>query len=164
MSPKRSKPSAAPRGPVATADAASGGVFDRWWVPWAGLAWLVGFSFYFYSFELPNNRQDWSRPAIWVLLPELLPVRAFFSAPWGNLAQRADIFGVAAIILVGAWGLGALALRVVRPPLERPSVERAVFSIALGLSAASLLTLFLGLAGCLNRWLLIGIFALCAGG
>jgi hypothetical protein len=123
-----------------------------------GLAWLVGFCLYFYSFELPNNREEWSRPLIWIRLPELLSISALFSAPWGNLAQRADLFGIAAVILAGAWGLGHLSLRLVSPSIEGPSAERTFFAFGLGLTAISLLTLLLGLAGLLYRGIFVGLF------
>jgi len=129
-------------------------------VLWLSLAWFFGFSLFYYSFTLPNNH--YGRFLILFSLPSLLPLTEFGS--WGNLGQRADLFGIAALILAGAWGLGQLAMRVVRPPLERSSagrdsVEHTFFAMALGMSAEGLLTLFCGLAGLLNRWIFIGIFA-----
>ena len=124
---------------------------------WLGLAWLVGFSLFYYSFTLPNNHLG--RLEILFMLPNLLPVSALGSAQWGNLLQRADLIGVALLIWVGAWGLGELVLRAVRLEIERVSLERTYFAMALGLCAVSLLTLGLGLAGLLNRWIFIGVFA-----
>ena len=87
-----------------------------------------------------------------------------------NLGQRAGLIGVAFVIWAGAWGLGQLALRLISPPLEFVgedkgglathglTLERTFFAMALGLSAVPLLTLGLGLAGLLNRWIFIAIF------
>jgi Dolichyl-phosphate-mannose-protein mannosyltransferase len=141
-------------------------------VLWLSLAWLVGFCLFFYSFTLPNNHV--SRFLILFSLPDLLPVSDVFRASWGNLFQRADIFGVAIIVWAGAWGIGHLLLRAINPPLavgrgqrgsaadenvSHPALERTFFAMALGLSAVPLLTLGLGLAGLLNRWLFISFFA-----
>ncbi|HUE16863.1 MAG TPA: glycosyltransferase family 39 protein [Planctomycetaceae bacterium] len=123
-----------------------------------GLLWLVGFCIFFYSFGLPNN-EPLSRAAIWIELPDLLPLSEMFSAPWRNLAQRADIAGVAALMLAGSWALGQGALRLLRPPIDRHTAEHAFFGMALGLSATSLLTLACGVAGLLNRWLFVTLFA-----
>jgi 4-amino-4-deoxy-L-arabinose transferase-like glycosyltransferase len=123
-----------------------------------GLLWLVGFCIFFYSFALPNN-EPLTRVAIWIELPDLLPLSEMFSAPWRNLAQRADIAGVAAFMLAGSWALGQGALRLLRAPIERHTAEHAFFGMALGLSATSLLTLACGVAGLLNRWLFVTLFA-----
>ena len=124
---------------------------------WLGLAWLVGFSLFYYSFTLPNNHLG--RLEILFSLPDLLPLSALRSVQWGNLLQRADLIGVALLIWVGAWGLGELVLRAVRLEIERVSLERTFFAMALGLCAVGLLTLGLGLAGLLNRWIFVGVFA-----
>ncbi len=121
---------------------------------WLSLAWLVGFFLFFYSFTLPNNHVG--RFDILFNLPALLPVSELWSPKWSNLGQRADIVGIAALILSGAWGLGQLAMRMVRPPVERPSIEHTFFAMALGSSAIGTLTLVCGLVGFLNRWLFVG--------
>ena len=126
---------------------------------WLGLAWLVGFSLFYYSFTLPNDPNHIGRFEILYSLPQLLPFSAIGSARWSNLLQRADLIGVALLIWVGAWGLGELVLRAMRLEIERVSLERTYFAMALGLCAVGLLTLGLGLAGLLNRWIFIGVFA-----
>ncbi|HXY34696.1 MAG TPA: hypothetical protein VEI07_10745, partial [Planctomycetaceae bacterium] len=86
MTSKRAKSSSPRRAPVAPPESPSLGEADlepRWVVP-LGLAWLVVFCLFFYSFELPNNREDWSRIEIWMRLPQLLPLRQVFEAPWRN--------------------------------------------------------------------------------
>jgi hypothetical protein len=155
---KRAKSSSPRRAPLAAQPASvdSDVDFEPWWIVGLGWAWLVVFCLFFYSFDLPNNAQ-WSRIAIWLRLPELLSLSQMFRSPWVNLAQRADLFGIAALIWVGAWGLGQLAMRLLRPPVERGSAEHTVFAMGLGLSAASLTTLGFGLIGLLNRWLFIAL-------
>jgi hypothetical protein len=142
---------------------------------WLSLAWLVGFSLFYYSFTLPNNH--YGRFEILFLLPQVFPAEDFGSL--ANLGQRASLIGVAIVIWAGTWGLGHLAMRAISPPLvavglthnrkERggPSaevasshraLEHAFFAMALGMSAVGLLTLLLGLAGLLNRGVFIGLF------
>ena len=154
MTSKRVKSSSPRRAPPESPSLGEADLEPRWVVP-LGLAWLVVFCLFFYSFELPNNRDDWSRIEIWMRLPQLLPLRQVFEAPWRNLGQRADLFGIALFVWAGAWGLGNLALRILRAPIARRSAESIVFAMGLGLSAASLLTLGLGLAGLLERWIFV---------
>jgi Dolichyl-phosphate-mannose-protein mannosyltransferase len=184
---KRAKTAAPPRAPEraiqheATANEDRGSRI----VLWLSLAWAFGFCLFFYSFTLPNNHI--SRFVILFILPDLLPISEVVRAPWGNLFQRADIFGVAIIIWAGAWAFGHLLLRAINPPLSpglpaltrdrtergsgfsatafsevgtlsHPTLERTFFAMALGLSAVPLLTLGLGVAGLLNRWLFVSIF------
>jgi hypothetical protein len=117
---------------------------------------MVVFCLFFYSFDLPNNA-DKNRILMWLGLPDSLPVAQFLRAPWQNLTQRADLFGIALFVWAGALGLGNLALRAVRPPLALGSTEWFVFAMGLGLSATSLVTLGFGLAGLLNPWLLAAV-------
>jgi len=168
VSAKRSKPlSRAPQpAAVIEANASSAGSdapHEPIWLTGIGLAWLVGFCLFFYSFPLPNNR-PLTRLDLWIALPDLFPVSQLFSINWSNLAQRADLFGVAALILTGAWGLGHLVLRLIRSPIdfvsgERAAPERTVFAMALGLSGLSLTTLLCGLAGLLYRGLFVTLLA-----
>jgi hypothetical protein len=153
---KRVKSSSPRRAPVSSLNPPTENEtqFEPRWVVPLGLAWLVVFCLFFYSFDLPNN-SDWSRIAIWMKLPSLLSSLELFSAPWQNLSQRAGLCGIAVFVWAGAWGLGSLILRVVRPPVVRGSAESLVFAFGLGLSAASLATLGLGLAGLLNRWIFV---------
>jgi hypothetical protein len=155
---KRAKSSSPRRAPVAARSASIDldADFEPWWVVALGLAWLVVFCLFFYSFDLPNNA-EWSRIAIWLSLPKSLPSSQIFSGPWQNLAQRADLFGIAALIWAGAWGLGQLAMRLLRAPVQRGSAEHTVFAMGLGLSATSLMTLGFGSIGLLNRWLFVAL-------
>jgi hypothetical protein len=156
---KRVKSSAPRRSSAPLVDPASSdedSAFEPRWVVALGLAWMVVFCLFFYSFDLPNNA-PWSRIDIWLKLPELLPLSNLFTAPWQNLGQRAPLICAAGFVWTCAWGLGRLALRIVRPPLARDSAESIVFAMGLGLSGISLLTLGLGLAGLLNRWLFLFI-------
>lgn len=73
-----------------------------------------------------------------------------------SLLDRAPIFLSSAVILIGAWLAGSLALDLLKvaPLLDR--LERAVFAIAVGLNLLSLYALAVGLAGGLRqRWLFI---------
>ncbi len=130
--------------------------------------WLVGFLLFFYSFTLPNSQPRTSRSDVWQVLPILflnlvdpLPLQNAPPVGWGNLPQRFDLLLVAAIILAGAWALGHLLLRAIKPPLPSRSTERTVFAFGLGLAGLSLLVLGCGLAGWLSRPLLGGVIAVC---
>jgi len=116
-------------------------------------AWFFLFLTVFTLTPLPNQRPI-TRPMILVLLPELLSQTQVSLV---HLPQRAGLLFVALAIAAGAWGLGSLLLRCVRVPVPRGSLERFVFSLGLGLSALSLLTLLSGLAGCLWRGWLGGV-------
>jgi len=129
-----------------------------WWLIGLSALWLVAFLVFFSCFDFPNN--SWlTRVAVWIDLPDLIVASQFFSARWGNLAQRVSIFTPAAFALTSAWFWGQILLRVLRPSVERRSAEGVVFSFALGLSGLSLTTLLLGLAGLLSRVTVIPILA-----
>ncbi|MBX3436236.1 MAG: phospholipid carrier-dependent glycosyltransferase [Planctomycetaceae bacterium] len=135
-----------------------------------GLAWLIGFILWFSSFTLPNNKYQNGSPIprwdLWEALPDLLlenvfPTREPGSSPsgWSYLPQRFDLLMVASWILIGAWGLGHLALRVIGVRKLLDPVERAVFAFGLGLSGLSLLTMICGVAGTLTRWIFLVVIA-----
>lgn len=132
--------------------------------PWrlaTAAIWLVVFFVYFFSLDLPNN-QGYPRSQVWLVEVPGLPTSMAASGPhsgWRYLSQRLDVWLVAGIILAGAWGCGHLLLRLIDPPLPRPSSERTVFAFTLGLSALSLVTLAFGLAGLLSRVLLGSLIA-----
>lgn len=126
------------------------------------LGWLVAFLLFFYSFDLPNDPSALTRFDFWLLLPQLLPPPPVNNgAPygWQNLPQRFDLMLVAGVILTGAWGSGHLLLRTIRVPLEKHCAERTAFAFGLGIAAVSLVTLGLGLAGLMNRWLFAALLA-----
>ena len=83
-----------------------------------GVVWLIVFTVWFHSFELPNNRPA-HRWWIWENLPfDLLdlidpPVLAN-AVPWSwlFLGQRLPFLLIAGVIWVGALTTGSLALRV----------------------------------------------------
>ncbi len=136
---------------------------------WSRLAALIGLTLYcvwFYSLTLPNARLSdgtpITRPDIWINLPEILLQNLVASdtpeeaaSGWAFLPQRADLVGIALFIIVAAAAAGQMLLRLLglRSTLEHP--ERAVLSCGLGLSALSLLTLALGSAGLLKKWLFV---------
>jgi 4-amino-4-deoxy-L-arabinose transferase-like glycosyltransferase len=138
------------------------------------MLWLVGFTIWFYSFELPHtrpNNQPMRRLDIWQQVPFLLldlvdPPAPEGDAPasgWRFLPQRFGILAIATVILACAYALGSLLLRMLgRRFAER--IERIVFAFALGLAGLSLFTLGCGLAGWLSRALFIStIVAACLG-
>ena len=125
-----------------------------------GVVFMTGFCLWFYSFDLPNGGV--SRPFLWSILVDLLlenvdptPDPDAPPPPSGVrfLPQRLDIVATASFILVGAWSLGHLLLRLLklREMFDLPT--RMTFAFALGLSGVSLLTLGFGLSGLLCRWL-----------
>lgn len=135
-----------------------------------GLAWLLAFGVWFYAQPVSGAvlRRD-----LLLLLPELLAAN-FQSSPdssWGHLPQRFDLLACAALIVVGAGGLGALVLRVrseesrARGGDESRGVEEWALAAGVGLSLWSLIVLGLGLCGLLSQPLLIGLLtAFAAGG
>lgn len=127
------------------------------------LIWLVGFFIWFNSLGLPNNAGV-RRWVLWSLIPfDLLdvidPPVVKGEAPWSwwYLLQRVPFAGIAVAIWVGAWGSGSLLLRVAKVHLA--GLERLFFSLCLGLSFTSLITLSLGVCGCLDRWLMMIVLA-----
>lgn len=163
MSAKRSKLAPRPRptetqpiGAIETSATDAAAPRPSYWLIALGTFWLVGFCIFFSCFDFPNN-QWLTRKAVWLDLPDLISVSQIFSARWGNLAQRAGIFGPAALVLAGAWCCGQLVQRWLRPSVGRHSAEGTVFAFALGLTFLSLATLVLGLAGLLNRGLFFGL-------
>lgn len=98
-----------------------------------------------------------------LLLNALLPLQQENIAQhigWGNLAQRFDIILVSLYVMAGVGGLGHWLLRWIYPQGVLDTLERIVFSFAIGISAWSLITLFLGLMGFLSRPLFMGILLL----
>lgn len=133
------------------------------WKVVAALFWLAAFIVYFFSFTLPNN-PNFSRYGLLLYLDDLyagifglVSAQGEIHSGWQYLTQRFDILLTAGFILTGAWAVGSLCLRLLLPRDAVTSLERFVFSIGIGLSGLSLLTLGAGLCGFLNLWLLGGI-------
>ncbi|HVJ84901.1 MAG TPA: phospholipid carrier-dependent glycosyltransferase [Caulifigura sp.] len=137
-------------------------------------AWFIGFTVYFFSQGLPNA--SFTRPAFWgeatwqivdaLSAPPTVPGQP--PPPpsgWRFLPQRFANIAWAAVVLIGAWHLGALLIHVVMstgrrgatPPLT-PGLHFPLAGLA-GLSAWSLVVLALGLAGLLSRTMCIGLLA-----
>ena len=123
------------------------------------VTWIVGFCLWFHSYGLPNNPgvQRWM---LWTMVPFDLfdivdPPVVAKAAPWSwlFLFQRVPFALIALGIWVGAWGMGALVLRWLKANLS--GLERHFFSFCLGISIVSLITLFLGVCACLNRWVML---------
>lgn len=73
-----------------------------------------------------------------------------------SLATDIAVFG---LILAGAFGLGRLALRLMRLRVDRALA--CFFSISLGLGLLSLVTFLLGVAGLLYRWIVFALLVFC---
>lgn len=133
----------------------------------AGL-WVAAFCVFFNTFHLLNN-PEYSRAAIWRDVPyHLLDLIAPAPPPagkseipsgWRYFPQRFDLMLTAAAIFAGAWGLGHLFLRVVKPSAPERSLERCVLATTSGLALVSLATLGLGLAGIMSQAVTAGILA-----
>jgi hypothetical protein len=136
------------------------------WHSLIAIVWLLGFLAFFYS-QTPPNNPTYRRFEFWPQVPfrllDTIDPPADATAPpsgWSFFPQRFDLMLTAVIVLAGAWGLGHLCLRLLRPPLETRCAERTVFAFGLGLALLSLLTLSCGLAG----WLQVEFFAVVIAG
>jgi hypothetical protein len=152
-----------------------------WWQELAGLSWLAVFLLVFFRQPLPNNqvaRTDvaaawWSsgviarQPLPFELLDALDPPQepGRPRSGLGYFPQRVPLWSTAALIVVGAWGLGCLLLhRLPLPPLD--AWECLTVRALVGLSALSLATLGLGYLGLLSQPVFVGglLLASIAGG
>lgn len=130
------------------------------------LIWLAGFCAVFFSLDLPNQNGV-NRLHIWAELPFLLLNMVvqhpdFPESSWAFLPQRFSFLLVASVAWFGGWGLGRLLLRLLRVPLQKPSLERFVIGCGVGLSGLSLIVLGLGLLaqvmpGAMSRLLLVSL-------
>ena len=130
------------------------------------LIWLAGFCAVFFSLDLPNQNGV-NRLHIWAELPFLLLNMVvqhpdFPESSWAFLPQRFPFLLAASVAWFGAWGLGQLVLRLLRVPLQKPSLERFVLGCGVGLSGLSLIVLGLGLlaqvaSGAMSRLLLVSL-------
>jgi len=130
----------------------------------AAVLWLVVFGIVSFTTPLQNNG-SLDRLTVVLLAPEVSSLLGGNdSAGWKFLPQRADIVGVALLILAGSWGMGGLALRLLnaRNPMALGKVERGICTFGLGLSLWSLTVLGLGLAGWLFQPLFIGLLVVSA--
>ncbi len=141
----------------------------------AGLAWVIVFSIWFYSFTLPKGHtadgSSISRLDLWTNLSDLVLENVFRTrdantppSGWRYFPQRFDLMAVAGMILAGAWGLGHIVLRWMGLRSELDGVERNAFGFGLGLSGLSLLTLGCGCLGLLSRWGLAASIVACVAG
>ena len=132
------------------------------------LAWVLLFFIAFLTIPLTNN-QEIDR---WYIVPEIpfllldlidpLPEENPHPAGWAYFPQRIPLIGIAAIVLLGAWGLGQLVTRLIRIPLPPFTAERTVFASGLGISLVSLLTLGGGLLGILSQGLCYAVLTITA--
>jgi hypothetical protein len=149
------------------------------WHDAAALAWLIAFQVAFFAQELPNNRpltrhrlaRAWvqadpllsPQPLVFELMDTLDPPDTPEGPPrgWNYLTQRLPLWGAAALILSGSWGLGVILLRTLR--LGKWSAwEELTLGCLLGLCGVSLSTLGLGLCGMLWQPLFIALLTAAA--
>jgi hypothetical protein len=121
--------------------------------------WLLGFCGLFFAQTLPNS--GLARVDILATLPEAVAAHFVWTADSHPrfLTQRVDIAFTALGIVCGAWGYGRLVLRCLNVRLPRFSAAGLALAGGLGLSAWSLITLGLGLAGVLSQPLFIALLA-----
>lgn len=124
--------------------------------------WVVGFSVYFFSQDLPNNTRDPQQPltrsAVWqVLFVEATTVfnPLDYSVPdgesgWSYLPERAVFVMTAASLLACAWLCGSAALRTLDVPRCGLRSEQLVLCCGVGLSLMSLWTLAIGVSGMMS--------------
>ena len=132
------------------------------WMRLAAAVWLIGFLFVFFNQVLPNNRPT-TRWDVWTVVPFVLmdavdPPQTDTSLPRGlqYLGQRVPLWGMAGLILAGAWGWGVGVLKAIGIGRDDwTPLEQHYFAGLLGLSVLSLITLALGLIGALSSLLLI---------
>ena len=133
------------------------------WREFVGIAWMVAFLAVFFAQELPNNhveRLDLAAHVPFALLDAIDPPATPGSPRRGlmYLGQRFSLWAVAALIAAGAWGLGAVLLRLINiSGLDR--WERLYFSLMLGFCGVSLITLGVGYLGWLSPALFVSGFA-----
>ena len=132
------------------------------------LGWLVGFFvlFFWVTPRLPNNseflRTDLLAQSPAALLDAVDPPQERMG--WRYLPQRLGVWVTAAWMMLGAWGLGRLGWRLIMRSDRGDSGLNAVdgitgfvLTMGVGLSALSLLTLVCGLAGALDRRVVVGL-------
>ncbi len=130
-----------------------------------GLAWLIGFCLFFFSYSLPNNQSgEETRWAIWPVVPDRLleivfPGKEFDkpSDPLAGLIERLPAIGAALLMFGAASGIGHVALRRLKLDAQWTLPEQVYFAGGIGLSLGSLIILGLGLAGLLSPALLWGL-------
>jgi hypothetical protein len=127
------------------------------WAEAARWSWVLLFLWLFFSQTLPNNqpvtRLEVAQSAPFTLMDAVDPPTGPGSLPrgWQYLPQRLPLWGTAALLLAGAWGLGQWLLWLAGPwSLTRG--ERFYFAGLMGLSGLSLLILAGGLAGIMSPW------------
>ena len=136
--------------------------------PALAVAWLVGFFLLFFLLTpiLPNNREftrlDMVAGSPMAMLDAVDP--PLERSGWRYLPQRIGVWLTAAGLLFGAWGMGRLICRLVgrcdrlvTSPLQTDTATAFVLATGVGISALSLLTLACGLAGVLERRVLVAL-------
>lgn len=135
----------------------------------------VGYLVLYLRGDLPELRgefdRDWLRGwLLWIrtVLPDATAAAWFGTPPSFTLLDRWPVLGLATAIIAAGWLTGRAVLSAFRPRRQAAEndvgtaagtaltpLERFLFACGIGLNAISLYMLALGLAGAMNRWLLI---------
>lgn len=130
------------------------------WQRYLGVGWLIAFLILFFCLPIAVGQ-----PVRWRVL---INVDAYFPglfqpsvtpSGWQYLTQRVEFLLVAGLTLVSSYGLGQQLLAKILSPQQATGLERGLYSVGLGLSAWSLITLILGWFGVLDRWLFVVLLA-----
>ncbi len=124
-----------------------------------------------FSSETLQNNSDYSRGDLWLgvldqlaemLSPTVKPHEGVRPSGWQYLPERLPELGIAALILVFAWGWGSLLFGFLLPRPQRlpgadadqsdgcTKLERLYWSLVTGIAVWGTLTLLLGLCGMLS--------------
>lgn len=129
----------------------------------AAAAWLILFSLWFYSLDLPNNRPstrlDVLQSAPFHLLDVIDPPEIKDAPPggWTGLLQRLPLMLVAAGLAAGAWGWGRLVLRGCGVDAALTRAEALLSRRDARADRAVDRHAGTGSAGIAHRWLVLGL-------
>lgn len=127
-------------------------------------AWVLAYLVYFFTRDLPDAQvpgetRHFNRLEILVSAPELWRATLEGLTDWRFVEQRVPVVGWATLVVAAALGIGGVLRRALVRDAQASRAERWVWSYGLGMSSLSLLTLGLGLAGCLSRWPVVGLLS-----
>ncbi|WP_437190765.1 ArnT family glycosyltransferase [Planctomicrobium sp. SH527] len=137
------------------------------WAPILVILWLAVYWFLFFTSRLPNSSNSQGslyRSDVVFMLPEIYASLAGDPASTTSglqyLPQRFWPAVLAAFIVGSSFSLGNLILRGLKLTTGIDKLSQIAIAGGIGLSATSLLTLTLGVAGLLSRPLFVAIFLL----
>jgi len=125
------------------------------WRAWLPVTWVWVALVVFVCQPLPNagipHRYDILPMLPFAVLDAIDPPVESHSPPrgWAYLPERLPLLGIAIVIGIAAWSVGALLMSLT-PGLNLSTWERGYFAVLIGLGLIALLTLALGLLGALS--------------